>query len=65
MFRVFLLQDSFAEIWFRDNQNAKGSIFSRYDFVYIAADIGCFFIARVVFRNILLTYPIDFMNTFY
>ena len=66
MFRIFLLQDSFAKIEFRDNQNAKRSNFSRND---IAADIGCFFITRVVFRNILLivrlTYPIDFVNTFY
>ena len=68
MFCDFLLQDSFAEIYFRDNQNAKSSNFSRMTLVYIAADIGCFFITRVVFRNILLivrlTYAIDFVNTY-
>jgi hypothetical protein len=43
-------------------------IFHGMTLVYIAADIGCFLITRVVFRNILLivrlTYPIDFMNTY-
>jgi hypothetical protein len=46
----------------------KVQIFRGMTLVYIAADIGCFFITGVVFRNILLivrlTYPIDFVNTF-
>jgi hypothetical protein len=45
----------------------KVQIFRGMTLVYIAADIGCFFITGVVFRNILLivrlTYPIDFVNT--
>ena len=41
----------------------KVQIFRGITLVYIAADIICFFITRVVFRNILLivrlTYPIE------
>jgi hypothetical protein len=51
-----------------DNQNAKSSDFSRYDFgLHGRRHRLVFFITRVVFRNILLivrlTYPIDFGNT--
>jgi hypothetical protein len=46
----------------------KFQIFCGMTLVYIAADISCFFITRVVFRNILLivqlTYPIDFVNKY-
>jgi hypothetical protein len=46
----------------------KFQIFCGMTLVYIAADISCFFITRVVFRNILLivrlTYLIDFVNTY-
>jgi hypothetical protein len=64
MFHVFLLQDSFAI-----TKMLKVQIFRGMTLVYITANIGCFFITRVVFHNILLivwmTYPIDFVNTFY
>jgi hypothetical protein len=66
-FRILVI----AKLNFRETvlkqENAKHN--SRQNkLVYIAADIDCFFITRVVFRNILLivrlTYPIDFVNTY-
>jgi uncharacterized membrane protein YcgQ (UPF0703/DUF1980 family) len=61
MFRVFLLQDSFAIT--KMLKKIRGMTL-----VYIAANIGWFFFTIVVFRNILLivrlTYPIDFVNTY-
>ena len=68
MFHVFLLQDSSRRFNFAITKMLKFQIFRGMTLVYIAADIGCFFITRVVFHNILLivqlTYPIDFVNTY-